>query len=226
MPNISDPLWAIHYPAGSVPLVPWQDHFLDQAESIAALFRLYHVPVRVDDEAMRDTVFPTPEAGDRVFRADKGEVTEIYDGSLWLAGAGGYLQAQRAASQTLTSGDMEDVIFTGATILTKGYLGGTFDSDTGIFTVDDDGQFEVQAQITIHDGGSAATRGSYIALNGTNVQGYGIKTDDLVTVPVGVIIDATAGDTIQMRAYQGSGANRGTYPTANYPTQLIVKRIG
>lgn len=226
MPSISDPLWPFTYPAGSVPLPPWQDHFLDAVTAIATVLTGYQLAVTVADETDRNDKFPSPAEGDKVFRADRGYIVEIYDGSVWRSQAGGWLQAQRHASQNVSNESYENVGFTGATIISRGYTGVTFDSATGIATVDEDGQFDIFGQVTFEAGGTSGARNIYVLHNSDDIQGTSVKTGDVVTIAVRAVVEAVAGDTINLRMWQSSGGTRQTRPSSPYPSQLIIQRIG
>lgn len=226
MPSITDSVWPIHYPAGSAPFNPWQGHFENAASSMAALLRLYKVPVRVDDAAMRDTLFPTPDEGDKVFRADLGDVMQTYLDGAWHTAGGGYLVAARAATQSIPAATATTVIFTGATVLDEGYLGASLNSTTGVLTIEEDGQFEIRGQVTFTAGGSANSEVLHIFVNGTTVQGSVVVSNVLATLSVETIIDAEAGDLITLNVFQNSGGAKNIYTGGGYRTQLIAKRIG
>lgn len=81
MPNTSG-RFPVYYPAASAPLVPWQDHFEDLAQSVSDSLVAAKVPIAATNQADRDAKFPSPVNGDRVWRMDwPGE--EYYDGTAW-----------------------------------------------------------------------------------------------------------------------------------------------
>lgn len=78
MPNLTGryPLW---YPIPGSPLIPFEDNFLQLAQSVANTLDGYDLPLAADSAAARDALYPSPSQGDRVWRRDLA-VEEIYIG--------------------------------------------------------------------------------------------------------------------------------------------------
>lgn len=83
MPNLAG-RWPIQYPGGGAALVPWQDHFENQATSIANALDDYQLPLSVANQAGRDALFPSPATGDRVWRRDLAH-EQYYNGTAWVS---------------------------------------------------------------------------------------------------------------------------------------------
>ena len=65
-------IWPLYYPAVGDPLVPLENQFLLQAQSTRDALNGYSLPIAVGSSGQRDTLFPSPSQGDRVYRRDLG----------------------------------------------------------------------------------------------------------------------------------------------------------
>lgn len=72
--------YPIQYPGGGAPLVPWQDHFQDQAQSVADAMDA-SVLYLVGTTAERDAIDPAPEGA--VFYATDTNALSKGNGSTW-----------------------------------------------------------------------------------------------------------------------------------------------
>lgn len=117
MPNLSG-RFPISYPGPTAALVPWQDHFSDQAQSIADILNGYQLPLAVDDAADRSAKFPSPAAGDRIYRLDT-KMEQVYRDGVWKNHPNRFVGAlvKKSASTAVATGPAAMIwSTTGATI--------------------------------------------------------------------------------------------------------------
>jgi len=69
MPNLTG-RWPVWYPIPGSPLIPFENNFLTLAQSVADMLDGYDLPLSVASAGARDTLFPSPTQGDRVYRRD------------------------------------------------------------------------------------------------------------------------------------------------------------
>ncbi|MDF2915893.1 MAG: hypothetical protein K0S70_110 [Microbacterium sp.] len=81
MPNLNG-RWPIWYPIVGSPLIPFEDNFLQMAQSVANALDGYDLPLSVANNAARDSLFPSPTDGDRVYVRDTKQ-TQVYEGG-WV----------------------------------------------------------------------------------------------------------------------------------------------
>ena len=144
----------------------------------------------------------------------------VNKGQLDAAVTLGYVRGYRSSDQSIPNGgDGYRVTFTGE----SGTLTGSLDTSAGTFTVPTTGIWALSAyvkwQSTLSDLSSPLVNDTYLR-NATTGERYTGMADVLGHVALGCTVFATAGDVIDLVAYQASGVSRNISSANFYAVRL------
>lgn len=213
MPNLSG-RFPISYPGPTAALVPWQDHFSDQAQSIADILNGYQLPLAVADASDRAAKFPSPSAGDRIYRLDL-KMEQVYRDGIWKN------QPSRPVSAQVQK-NVTQPLAAGPTAITWNNSGAQHDTDSFYSTGNNtrltapfDGLYRVSFTLYSNSASSIVVT-SYPYKNGSSL-GYGTAParNGVSGAAVGVtntfLVALVAGDYLEIRPVV-------TSPTGNWDT--------
>jgi hypothetical protein len=157
-----------------------------------------------------------------------------FDGAKWVLNSRSLVSAVTSTTQSIPNSAATDVVFPAGATTIVSLVGAdmTFAQGTGVVTVAEAGVYEVRAGIVWAAGGSSASHYLMASKNNSNTgAGQALATLDVIAGQIAsqrvqAVFECAAGDTLRVKAFQGSGAAKaiGVAGAAYYQT-MTVERI-
>lgn len=148
----------------------------------------------------------------------------LHNGSGWVIASAMSWEVSIATTQSIGNGSYTVVTFTGQTPLMSG-VGITFNASTGLVTFTQPGLYRVEGSVNFAAGGTSATMGLGISLNGSSSPDHleGTSSNTVQTCRVEKKYTFNASDTVRLLAIQNSGGSK-NIGTSPYKTLFSIER--